>query len=541
MRKIIPFMVFALVLILTACNSSVELPDLSGQSENNTMILLGDLYLVPEIEYVVDLDVDDGDFVGYKDYNIGDVVEKNLTITVLISKNTYDLPDLTGKDVTNIEDELDTLGVSYELNYVYDASITENYLFIAYDDYTAGQSFPAGETLIVNVSYDGYFLPDITGLTKVEAAELLEYEFIENYAFEYVVDDSMPEDEVAGYALYEAGDPAYEDETIIINLYKNTFTDNAYSLFFSKYLEGDNSDNALEIYNPTDETVDLSEYHVAIFLNGSYEASIIVTLDGMLAPQETYLLVSSGTSTTLKDKADKTSNRLSFDGNDTIQLRYNNDTYIDTIYDLGNKLFIMENELFIRDENTVKGNRDYTYNEWVAFIPSYFEPFGTFPNEIPESFTISDEYLNNQIGLDTVSGMQQVEPATINDGDTIAFTPGYLGDSRVRFLGVDTPETYPNVDPWGLEAKAFTTNIINNGSVFYLQSDPDLGFTETYGRTLAYVWVDGVMLNYELVKNGFSYNYLDSESKLVFENRYLFRWFEDAETYARENELGIHS
>lgn len=541
MKKIIPFMVFALVLILTACNSSVELPDLSGQSENNAVILLKDLGINAEVEYLIDLDIESGKFIGYKDLSTGDAVDKDSTVTIYIANNYYELPDLTDEDVTNIEDALDTLGVSYELNYVYDASVVENYLFIDYDGYQAGDSFPADEVLIVNISYDGYFLPEITGLTKAEATELLEYEFIENYTFEYITDDSMPEDEVAGYALYEAGDPAYEDETIVIHVYKNTFTDNAYSLFFSKYLEGDNSDNALEIYNPTDETVDLSEYHVAIFLNGSYEASIIVTLDGMLAPQETYLLVSSSTSSALKEKADKTSNRLSFDGNDTIQLRYSNDTYIDTIYDLGNKLFIMENELFIRDENTVKGNRDYTYNEWVAFIPSYFEPFGTFPNDIPESFTISDEYLNNQIGLDTVSGMQQVEPATINDGDTIAFTPGYLGDSRVRFLGVDTPETYPNVEPWGLEAKAFTTSVINNGSVFYLQSDPDLGFTETYGRTLAYVWVDGVMLNYELVKNGFSYNYLDSESKLVFENRYLFRWFEDAETYARENGLGIHS
>ena len=541
MKKIIPFMVFALVLILTACNSSVELPDLSGQSENNAVILLKDLGINAEVEYLIDLDIESGKFIGYKDLSTGDAVDKDSTVTIYVANNYYDLPDLTDETVTSIEDALDTLGVSYELNYVYDASVTENYLFIDYDGYQAGDSFPADEVLIVNVSYDGYFLPEITGLTKAEATELLEYEFIENYTFEYITDDTMPEDEVAGYAIYEAGDPAYEDETIVIHVYKNTFTDNAYSLFFSKYLEGDNSDNALEIYNPTDETVDLSEYHVAIFLNGSYEASIIVSLDGMLTPQETYLLVSSSTSSALKEKADKTSNRLSFDGNDTIQLRYSNDTYIDTIYDLGNKLFIMENELFIRDENTVKGNRTYVYNEWVAFIPSYFEPFGTFPNDIPESFTISDEYLNNQIGLDTVSGMQQVEPATINDGDTIAFTPGYLGDSRVRFLGVDTPETYPNVDPWGLEAKAFTTSVINNGSVFYLQSDPDLGFTETYGRTLAYVWVDGVMLNYELVKNGFSYNYLDSESKLVFENRYLFRWFEDAETYARENGLGIHS
>ncbi len=138
--------------------------------------------------------------------------------------------------------------------------------------------------------------------------------------------------------------------------------------------------------------------------------------------------------------------------------------------------------------------------------------------------------------------MVLVTLVNINDGDTASFTPGFLDDARVRFLGVDTPETYPVADPWGPEAKAYTTSILTQpGATIYLQSDPYLGATETYGRSLGYVWVNGVLLNYEIIRHGYSYNYLSSDTKLVYGNRYLYRWFQDAEKYARENNLGIHS
>ena len=149
---------------------------------------------------------------------------------------------------------------------------------------------------------------------------------------------------------------------------------------------------------------------------------------------------------------------------------------------------------------------------------------------------------DEQGGGTSVSGMVQVTVSNINDGDTASFSPGFEGDSRMRFLGVDTPETHPVVEPWGLEAKAFTTSYLTKpGATIYVQSDPFLGATETYGRSLGYVWVDGEMLNYLLVKNGYSWNYLSSNTKLVYNNRYLYRWFQDAQQYAQDNNLGLHS
>jgi hypothetical protein len=107
--------------------------------------------------------------------------------------------------------------------------------------------------------------------------------------------------------------------------------------------------------------------------------------------------------------------------------------------------------------------------------------------------------------------------------------------------------------------------ILNNAEQIYIQSDPDLGYTETYGRHLGLIWVNlgetgltieiknsndevmrteylsgWILLNYHLVLNGFSFNYYSSDSSLVFENRYLYRYFQDAQLFAQENGLGIH-
>lgn len=64
-------------------------------------------------------------------------------------------------------------------------------------------------------------------------------------------------------------------------------------IFISEYVEGVENNKALEIYNPTDQTVDLSEYFVARVRDsdgmGSLQAAHCVQLTGMLAPKSTHV------------------------------------------------------------------------------------------------------------------------------------------------------------------------------------------------------------------------------------------------------------
>lgn len=84
------------------------------------------------------------------------------------------------------------------------------------------------------------------------------------------------------------------------------------------------------------------------------------------------------------------------------------------------------------------------------------------------------------------------------DGDTIVVAP----QATVRLIGVDTPETvrpeHP-VEPFGPEATAFAQAFLSGGAA-RLAFDRER--FDRYGRHLAYVWVNGRMLNEELLRAG---------------------------------------
>lgn len=71
-------------------------------------------------------------------------------------------------------------------------------------------------------------------------------------------------------------------------------------LFFSEYIEGSGNDKALEIYNPTKNSIDLSNYFVARFSNGEgvYTSGGITRLSGTLEPYKTFVLVNGQTTST---------------------------------------------------------------------------------------------------------------------------------------------------------------------------------------------------------------------------------------------------
>lgn len=89
------------------------------------------------------------------------------------------------------------------------------------------------------------------------------------------------------------------------------------------------------------------------------------------------------------------------------------------------------------------------------------------------------------------------------DGDTIELT----GGRRVRYIGIDAPETMKRAgsgwifhpEPYGVRAKERNSEMVANKDVF-LEFDRET--QDRYGRWLAYVYVDDVMVNIELVKEG---------------------------------------
>jgi micrococcal nuclease len=95
------------------------------------------------------------------------------------------------------------------------------------------------------------------------------------------------------------------------------------------------------------------------------------------------------------------------------------------------------------------------------------------------------------------------------DGDTIAVNMNGKVE-KVRFVGVDTPETHkPNtpVQCYGPAAAAFTKNTIGNNQV-RLVSDSLSTDRDRYDRLLRYVYLpDGTLVNEKLIQGGYGFYY----------------------------------
>lgn len=95
------------------------------------------------------------------------------------------------------------------------------------------------------------------------------------------------------------------------------------------------------------------------------------------------------------------------------------------------------------------------------------------------------------------------------DGDTVEVELG----ERIRLVGVDTPETWGEVECFGPEAKGFTVSQVE-GQKICLTYDPavtaDSNNVDLYGRTLGYVFYGenfAQFLNGRLVGEGYAYDY----------------------------------
>lgn len=92
------------------------------------------------------------------------------------------------------------------------------------------------------------------------------------------------------------------------------------------------------------------------------------------------------------------------------------------------------------------------------------------------------------------------------DGDTARLILDKK-EIKVRFLAVDTPESvHPTkgVEPYGKEASEYTCNALKNAKNIAIEYDPDSDKKDKYDRHLVWVYVDDLLLQKELIKNGYA-------------------------------------
>ena len=122
------------------------------------------------------------------------------------------------------------------------------------------------------------------------------------------------------------------------------------------------------------------------------------------------------------------------------------------------------------------------------------------------------------------------------DGDTARFIINKK-EIKVRFIGIDAPESAkPNEEPepYGKESSRYTCNKLKKANKIIIEYEPKSEKEDRYGRVLAYVFVDGKLLEESIVKNGYA------KVKYIKSNYKYYDKLNSAELMAINNKKGIY-
>ncbi len=201
----------------------------------------------------------------------------------------------------------------------------------------------------------------------------------------------------------------------------------------------------------------------------------------------------------------------------------------------GTILRVMENAL---DMNQVESNLWYD----ITAIVSQYDDYQLIPTEQADLQVAAE-----QPEAPTAAGYYEATVDRVTDGDTIRIADPVFGETRVRFLNMDTAETYTakNKDPerqeinenqkyYGDLATDHISELIEAGDEIYLKIGDEP--TDDYGRILAEIIRkdDGLNINLEMVAAGYAATYflapIDEEAYPVYQ---------EAVKEAKEAGLGI--
>ncbi len=123
------------------------------------------------------------------------------------------------------------------------------------------------------------------------------------------------------------------------------------------------------------------------------------------------------------------------------------------------------------------------------------------------------------------------------DGDTLQVI--YKGEKvRVRLLAIDTPESVEDngiIEPFGKEASNYTCSLLKNAEKITMEFDPKSDEKDKYERYLAYVYVDGEMLQKKLLSKGYA------KVAYVYDEYLYLDELKQVEEEAKRQKIGIWS
>jgi micrococcal nuclease len=159
--------------------------------------------------------------------------------------------------------------------------------------------------------------------------------------------------------------------------------------------------------------------------------------------------------------------------------------------------------------------------------------FGTISNVVSRQsgLTLIEQQSTSSDTIGQANHDAKVEVTKVVDGDTFDISPSVEGRSRVRLIGMDTPEVHFGTQPYGPEASAFAKRELEGEEV---RLELDVQKIDPYGRLLAYVYLpDGQMFNETLLREGYA-QVATFPPNVKYQERFL-----EAQREAREANRGL--
>lgn len=333
------------------------------------------------------------------------------------------------------------------------------------------------------------------------------------------------------------------------------------SIVISKLFEStEQQNNAIELYNISDNDIDLKNYKINFYNNGSLEITSTILLNGIIKANDYFVIGSSNAmDETLKQAIDFSfeEGSLPYNGNDSVEL-VNKKTVIDYVGLVGSDVDYSNNLTLIRIGHVEDYQPSQTFDpfHFIYYLPDVFQYLKNDDHEIK---TLDDVLAGPQLEQQ-YKDMPYVDPNNqsiggggavlvnvtgVADGDTAYFTAnnGFPG-GLVRYFYLNTPEVDgPHVsdEPWGYVASKYNKEyLLSNSSEkeIYIQSIKGYSLEEVYGRSLGLVWINGYLSQFLIAKEGLTESvgtiYAAYDLEMHYKNVPYLTFLRFAEQYAVE-------
>lgn len=282
------------------------------------------------------------------------------------------------------------------------------------------------------------------------------------------------------------------------------------NLIFSSYVEGSGYNKAVELYNGTGKTIDLSDYTVQKQSNGAGEFYPVFRLSGLLNNEKTYLIASNDYRNVLKSQAQaSTDSVMSFNGNDAIGL-FQNGILVDMVgyADAGSLLIWGQDKTLKRKSFVTHPSTSYDETEWDSYPIDYFGALGSHNMQFQQQESvITDLLLPNSFAYYSITGLKPEKTyhyyvETIRSGGTVKS----INTMQFKTTSLSDPEVIAASEITNTSFKAnwepdlYTDNYLLD--VFQLVGTEDVTETEAFdnvgsnGQPLPTGWTGTASGNY---------------------------------------------